>query len=163
MVNVFVISGAPGTGKTSVIDELRKQGFYTIKEAAREIGKDYNIQKLQEAIFEFQKKELEQAKQYNLAFSDRGFGDTLAYSRFYNVEIPESVLEYVKKARYSGIFLMDLLDKYEKDTFREETPEQQKIIHKLIAETYYDLGYKIIRVPLMSVGERVEFIKKKIL
>ena len=36
----FIITGAPGTGKTSIINELKKRGFSISKEISREIIAD---------------------------------------------------------------------------------------------------------------------------
>ena len=36
----YIVTGAPGTGKTSVINELKKRGFHCIDENSREIIND---------------------------------------------------------------------------------------------------------------------------
>ena len=36
-MKIFIISGGPGTGKTSVINKLKEQGYKIIPEAAREL------------------------------------------------------------------------------------------------------------------------------
>ena len=72
---LFIISGGPGTGKTSVIDELSKN-FKIIPEAAREVGdkdirfKGKSIKAIdhyyfQRAIFDFQKKGFNNLKDKN--------------------------------------------------------------------------------------------------
>ena len=65
-MNVYTISGGPGFGKTSVINELRKRGYRVLGEASRKvsntdqrfIGKsilEVNKKDFQNAIFDFQK------------------------------------------------------------------------------------------------------------
>jgi len=78
-----------------------------------------------------------------IIFSDRGLGDTIAYYRTYGLEVPEEILDYARKIKYSGIFVMEILPSYEKDGFRNETAEQQKAIHEQIIKTYEELGYEI--------------------
>lgn len=79
MPKIFVISGGPGVGKTSVINELEKRGFKILKEAAREIILrdkrfreksiiEINKKDFQDAILDFQIKqikELEKNKKEN--------------------------------------------------------------------------------------------------
>lgn len=171
-MEIYVISGGPGTGKTSVINELAKE-FKILKEAARELGdkdsrfkgksvKEIRMKEFQDAIFEFQKKQIENLKENEIVFSDRGLGDTIAYYKFYKIQVPEKIINYSKKFRYSRVFILEPLDFYEKDELRKEEKEEQLEIQNLVVESYRELGYEIIKVPLMSVEERVRFIKRKI-
>ncbi len=164
MGEFYVISGAPGTGKTSVLIKLRLTGYQVIEEAARKIKQQHtNINLIQKYIFEIQKHQLTTAKEKKgTIISDRGLGDTIAYSKFYQQQTPEKIIEFAKKHRYTQVFLMDLLKEYTTDVVRKETPEQQREIQELIKQTYEELGYDLVKVPLMSVIERVEFIKKTI-
>jgi predicted ATPase len=57
---------------------------------------------------------------------------------------------------------MDFLEEYTTDAIRKETPEEQRKIQELISQTCEELGYNLVRVPLMSVSARVSFIKKSI-
>ncbi|MBS3092803.1 AAA family ATPase [Candidatus Pacearchaeota archaeon] len=68
MAEIYIISGGPGTGKTSTINKLSKR-FKVIPEAARIVGDTYSefkgksikeieMSKFQRQIFEFQKKHL---------------------------------------------------------------------------------------------------------
>jgi predicted ATPase len=172
-MRIYVISGGPGTGKTSVINELEKE-FKILKEPAREVGntdlrfkgksvKETDLLEFQDAIFEFQKKHLKKLKEKNgIIFSDRGLGDTITYYKMHKLRIPEEAEKYAQKFRYSGIFVLDPLNFYKKDSFRRENKQEQKKIHNLIIKTYNDLGYKIIFVPFMPVEERVNFIKNRL-
>ena len=91
-------------------------------------------------------------------FTDRGFGDTLAYYKFAGYNIPQDKFEYAKKFRYDKVFILDFLDFYEKDELRQESIEEQGKIHNEIVEMYENLGRGIIKVPFMSVEERADFI-----
>lgn len=172
-MKIYVISGGPGTGKTSVINELAKE-FRILPESARAVGdedlrfkgksvKETNQQEFQDAIFEFDKKQLEGLYGDKIIFTDRGLGDTLAYCRTRNLKISKKMLDYTKKFKYTGIFILDFLDNYVRDTLRQETKEEQERIHREIIKTYEEFGYKLIFVPFMSVKDRVSFIKSKIL
>jgi len=170
-MQIYVISGGPGVGKTSIINELAKD-YFVLEEAARAVGdsqfkgksvKQINQFEFQKAIFEFQKKEIENFKNNKIIFSDRGFGDTLAYYSVHHLKAPKEIKEYAKKFRYTKIFILKPLKFYKKDKLRQETEKEQKRIHKIIVETYRKLGYKLIFVPFMSIEDRVKFIKSNIL
>jgi dephospho-CoA kinase len=64
-MRVYVISGGTGSGKTATINELRKEGFNVVEEAARKIlesmGKTpYEVERdfLQRKIFSLQEKQI---------------------------------------------------------------------------------------------------------
>ncbi|MEK6872743.1 MAG: ATP-binding protein [Nanoarchaeota archaeon] len=208
MPKIFVISGGPGVGKTSVVNELEKKGFNVLKEAARELSQsdkrfkeksilEINKKDFQDAILGFQIKqikELEKNERENnrknkkinrnsenddklgmgsrndgklkqeVAFSDRGLGDTFVYYVLASYKIPKDKFEYAKKFRYEKIFILDFLDFYEKDDLRKETIKEAEKIHDDIIKMYEKIGYdsNIITVPFMSVEKRADFILNKI-
>ncbi len=162
MTRKFVIAGGPSTGKTSVINELEKQGIRVFHEVAREVLKEKKFSK--EAQYEIFKKQLEQSKQADklggTIFLDRGIPDSLAYFKYHNFEIPDEILEQSKpkKTKYEIVFFLEPVG-YKCDEVRKESKEEAEKIHKRIYDVYNELGYNIIKVPFMSVEKRVEFIK----
>jgi predicted ATPase len=173
MAKVYVISGGPATGKTTIIKELKKRGYKVLEEAARQVirdderfkGKSVNEiskREFQEAIFEFQKKQLENLNFKEIIFSDRGLGDTIAYLKIYGLNVRGEIADFAKEFRYSGIFILEPLNFYVTDDLRKETKEEAEAIHREIIKTYRELGYNLIIVPFMSVKKRVSFIKANI-
>lgn len=171
-MKVYVISGGPGTGKTSVINELGKE-FKILPETARLLGEndkrfkgksseETDKKEFQDAVFEMQAQLLKTLKDDKIVFSDRGVGDTIAYYRINGLKVPKGVSDYSKEFRYSEIFILDSLNFYETDDFRQEKEEKQKKIHEEIINIYKKLGYKITFVPFMSVKDRVRFIKERV-
>src|SRR3989338_5807429 len=170
MAILGVISGGPGVGKTAVIKELRNRGYTIINEAAREvnesdprfIGKsisEIDKKKFQDEILNLQinrTKELSKIKGF--IFSDRGFGDTIAYYKIHN--IPFIKPNFVKKYQYGAVFILDILPKYEKDNLRTESRKEQELVHNEITNTYKKMKQKIIHVPVMSIKKLVDFIIK---
>ena len=158
----IVISGGPSTGKTSVIEELKKE-FKIFEEIARNVlSKKEFSEEVQKEIFEKQLKQCNESDRFEeIMFFDRGLGDSLGYMKLNGFEIPENFLELSKPENtgYDLIFLLDFVS-YKNDEIRLEGEEKAKEIHKMIYNVYEDLGYKIIQVPLMSIEERVRFIKK---
>jgi len=165
----FVISGGPCSGKTTTVSELGKE-FKVFQEAARKVlsekfngkhSKDVGRDSLQREIFKLQEQHFNENKSLdNYVFFDRGFGDTLSYYLFDNLDIPSEFLEKAKEMKYDKIFFLEPLPFYKKDKLRQESKKEQEKISDYIVQIYSDLGYEIIKVPAMSVKERVNFIKE---
>jgi len=161
MLRKFVISGGPSSGKTSVINELGKE-FKTFNESAREVLKNKDFNKgAQYEIFKRQLQQSNEANNFNeTVFFDRGIVDSLAYFKYHGFKIPIEILENSKPQNtgYEIIFILDFVP-YVKDDIRKESKEEAEEIHKVIYKVYEELKYKIVKVPFMSVEERIEFIK----
>ena len=92
-----VITGGPGTGKTSVIEELKNRGYKCFDEGSRDIilnlslkGKTFKSDPLtfSDYLYTVRNKHYtdSQKKEYNrkTVFFDRGVHDILAYLRYIN-------------------------------------------------------------------------------
>ena len=167
MLKKFVITGGPCTGKTSVINELEKE-FKVIHETARQLlnkgfqGRSFEFYN---AIFEKQLENEEKLRNFReVVFLDRGIPDILAYFKLMDFKVPFKLKEKSKlyQTNYEIIFLLDFVP-YIKDEIRKENQEEALVIHNMLYEFYDSLGYRIIRVPLMSIKERVEYIKRFVL
>tara|TARA_B100001057_G_scaffold417904_1_gene436858 strand:+ start:59 stop:601 length:543 start_codon:yes stop_codon:yes gene_type:complete len=171
----IVLAGGPSTGKTSVINELKKKGFYCFEEAAREIFNEFKLKGLEfktgpieisKNIFNKRKLDFEAADQIeckdNLVFFDRGIHEVTAYLRSirnssnYWDKLP---LEY----KYDLIFLFEPWKEiYKKDDNRIEEFSDAEKISPFIISIYEQSGINMIKVPNLSVEERVRFILDKI-
>ena len=167
----YVITGGPSSGKTSVINELKKLGYTTIPEAARliidrEMRKGKSIEEIRRNEVKFQLKVwrlklfLEQrAPRNEILFLDRGLPDSIAYFKllkFKEDEIGE-IIETCKRRKYEKVFFLEQLP-FEKDYARTEDEVTAKKLSELIFDVYSNLGYEVIKVPRESVRKRVELI-----
>lgn len=158
LMEKYVITGGPGAGKTTTLNELRRLGYQIVPEAARMII-EHGWGDPRKDLASFQRKVV--ALQLSLeqmvdaaAFCDRGLPDTIAYSRLGNIEPVE-----LPTHRYAGVFLIDPVP-FQNDSVRWESKEQARIIHDAIENAYRDLDYAVIKVPVLSPNERAEFIVK---
>jgi predicted ATPase len=172
-MKIYVLSGGPGTGKTTLLNELKK--FYPVlEEAARFVGdnhpdfigksiKEIGMEKFQLEIFNFQKKQLSHLdKKEKIIFTDRSVIDTIAYYKIHNLPIPKEVAEFANSFRYTGIFILDFLKNYKQDSLRQETKSEQEKIHNLIIKTYKEFGYAPIIVPDIGLKNRLDFVLKRV-
>ena len=94
-------------------------------------------------------------------FLDRALVDSVAYYNFFNLPITDFLHESAMNRPYKKVFLLDLVD-FKNDEARNETPEEARQIDQLIEEGYRAYDFDIIRVPVMPVEERVDFIVKRL-
>jgi predicted ATPase len=177
-----VITGGPCVGKSSVVGALNEMGFKTIPEVARMVIEEQ--QRMGGQILPwinrdaFQKEvrnrqlELEEKVDANTTlfgwlppvFLDRGLEDGVGYYLADGIEVPNDFYATGRNhERYSGIFLLDQLPNYQKDSVRAEDLQSATRIHKSIEKAYVGHGYsKITKVPVMSVKDRVRFILNRV-
>ncbi len=174
----IVITGGPSTGKSTVIDELKKRNFYCYDEVSREIIREAQKQGIDQLFLEdpylFSKKLLEgRVKQYNdadrhkdkeIIFFDRGIPDVNAYMKFVKQEIPEEFDKIARSHTYDRIvFIMPPWQEiFTGDEERYENFNQAQLIHNKLVNYYKELGYYLIFVPFGSVDKRVDYIIKSI-
>lgn len=163
-----VITGGPSSGKSTILSRLSEMGFFTVPEAARvlidrEMAKGKAIEEIRADETEFQKKVLrlkikmeEEAPKDRIVFLERGIPDCIAYHKMCDADY-QDILELCKERRYEKIFFLKQLP-LEKDYARIENEESVRRLNKLLTESYQDLGYEMITVPVMQVEERVNFI-----
>ena len=164
----YVITGAPSSGKTTIISRLSKLGYQTIPEAARvlidkEISEGRTLEEIRRDELDFQRKVLKmkieienKISKDKIVFFDRGVPDTIAYYKLYGFNL-EEVLKFCKERTYKKIFFLEPLP-FEKDYARIEDEDKAKKLNNLFKMAYIDLGYDVISVPIISVDERVKLI-----
>ena len=171
--NWYVITGGPGSGKTTTVDLLNARGYKTTIEHARHyldtkrsIGKTVEEVRKNKAVFQSGVLDM-QVEQENLlspgdvVFLDRAIPDALAYYRFLHLPEDGELLKALSNISYKKIFILDFLPLV-KDYARTEDATAQKKIHALLTEVYESLPFPVIHVPVLKPEERVDFILKNL-
>lgn len=170
--NIILLIGGPGTGKTTLINELAKKGFTCLPEISRQVtleAKSKGIDQLflsqpllfSEMLLKGRIAQFEQALEdkSEVVFIDRGIPDVLAYMHYIGDTYPEFFHEASSRYKYSKIFILPIWqDIYTCDNERYEDFEQAQKIQEHLIKTYHDYGYDLIEVPKESVENRVAFI-----
>ena len=163
-----VVTGAPCSGKTTVLQDLEKRGFRFIPEVARvyieeQLAKGKMLQEIRANEGQFQmsliqtKIRIENGLPTNeVVFLDRAMPDSITYFRTAGLD-PFNIIDVCKRYRYQHIFILDRLP-FIYDHARIENEATVDFLDHQLERDYQDLGYKVIRVPVMSVFERSEFI-----
>ena len=166
--NWCIITGAPSSGKTSVIEELAHRGYAIQNEIAREViemhletGKD--LDEIRNKPISLQKKIMEIALAREMAldidkliFMDRGIPDNIAYFELAEFDCMAAKAS-AKLFEYKKVFIFDRLP-IVKDNVRIEDEMLADKIDATLTKNYKELGYKPIRVPVMSIEKRTDFI-----
>ena len=172
MASKIVLTGGPGTGKTTIMKQLDTLGHVCLHEISRQIileGQKNGIEQLfledplafSQALFHGRKAQFMEVKaaMHTPVFFDRGLPDVVAYMDYLNQQSPEKFLKDLATHRYDHVFILPPWQAiHVQDNERYESFEQGQKIHHFIVNRYENLGYRPIEVPVGTVDERTEFI-----
>ncbi len=171
MTKTYILTGGPGTGKSSLILALEQLGEYTIREAAEDhiklrqangIKEPWREPDFQDRILDLQLRREERIpKETERAFIDRGRPDGLAYAQS-GTATYERILKESRNKGYTIIFLVETLGTTEKTETRRENHEEATRLSDKLEEIYTRLGYKPIRIKTGTVQERLEEMLKNL-
>lgn len=172
--NFYIITGGPGVGKTTLINELQQKQMNCIPEVAREIIKDQlknngqalpwkNAKEYAKLMLSHSVRDYVKLLDTNdLYFFDRGIPDTYAYECLMDFDFDENLNLIVNKYRYNKIvFILPPWEEiYKIDNERKQDFQLAKETYNVIKDTYECLNYDLIEVPCLAPAKRADFIKK---
>lgn len=172
----IVISGGPGSGKTTLINHLEDQGHICMPEISRDVIKQAQQEGIEQLFLTnpilFSKKLLEGRLQQfhkankfeeNKLFYDRGMPDVTAYMDYINAHYPANFTQTCNRYRYDAVFLLPPWeDIYVQDDERYESFEQAEIIYEFLLKGYQNYDYDVVEVPVGSITERTDYIIDKL-
>jgi len=171
----YIITGAPGTGKTAIIDTLKKEGHSCAEEISRTIiieqianGGDAlpwkNLATFSQQVIALRKLQHTNAPQGRTHFFDRGIIDVIAYLKHDKLAVNNEIMEMVKQFPYNKtVFYTPIwAEIYTNDNERKEDIITAKNIENVLLTTYQSFGYNLVEVPKLTVNERIAFILSKI-
>lgn len=168
----IVITGGPGSGKTTIIEKLADMGYDIVPEVSRQVTLEAKKQGISQLFLTdpllFSKKLLDgRIEQFKNAencdsaqlFYDRGIPDVNAYMDYMGTEYPDIFHEACEVHTYDEIFLLPPWESiYIKDNERYESYDQAKLIYEFLYRKYANLGYNIYNVPEGNSKERATYI-----
>lgn len=168
----IVITGGPGTGKTTLIKELKQRGYICFDEISRQVtleARKSGIDQLfltqpllfSELLLEGRRKQYVKAEslEHSTVFLDRGLPDVLAYMDYFGSDYPEEFVNTCKNNLYDTVFILaPWQDIFESDSVRYENFDQLELIHIQLLNIYKKFNYPLINIPFDTVQKRADFI-----
>lgn len=166
----YIITGAPGTGKTTLINVLEKK-YSCIHEVSRKVivneqekggrGMPWqDVNRFTELVYEASIVELASSPQ--ALFTDRSMLDLIAYLQVEGKPVPSSLNHFPYHDKFlKKVFFAPTWEAiFHKDEQRLQAFEYSLELEKALFRTYEQKGFELLSLPKVSVSERVVFVKE---
>ena len=171
----IVLTGGPGSGKTSLIEALAAAGYAISPEAGRAVirrqqmiegealpWKDRTL--FAELMLD---RELEAHARADGAdrpvFFDRGVPDVVGYLTLCGLPVPAHMERAAHEVRYDRVFIAPVWPEiFGQDAERRQDLDEARRTFDAMAEVYPRFGYDLIELPKASVAERLAFVLETI-
>lgn len=162
------LTGAPCSGKTTVIRELERRGAPVVHETARalieaELKRGRTLDRVRADPLDFQRRVLRRKiagedglRPGRAVFLDRGVPDSVAYFRLHGLD-PAEAFAAGERFRYRAVLLLERLP-FRRDAARNESEPDAARLESLLVAAYEEMDYPLRRVPVLPVAERVDFV-----
>ena len=164
-----IVTGAPGTGKTSLLESLTHLGTI-IAEPARELIAEHRAATGQETLDDRPEHfvaqlvarsidKFEAGEGPGVALYDRGLPDCVAYARLLGVDAG-TTLRAALQHRYANPVLLapPWQDIYTTDGMRRATFDQVEAFHDELVTAYVQLGYDLVELPRQPLEHRARVV-----
>lgn len=175
--NFHIITGGPGSGKSSLIAALAEQDFRTMAEGGRAIIRDQvaiggtalpwaDAQAFAALMLGWELRSWHEAHDLSgPVIFDRGLPDVIGYLRLCDLPVPASFQKAGELFRYNAhVFIAPpWREIFTGDTERKQDFAEAQATHAAMVEVYTALGYTLVPLPLAPVPERLAFVRAHIL
>lgn len=167
--NLYILTGTPGTGKTTLIEHLQTLGINCVEEPTRAVldlqlkidgpalpSKSPRLF-IQAMLAKLESEFDQQAGR--LAIFDRGIPDMIAYAIRFGVDPDEFKLASQKHRYNSKVFILPPWKEiFVNDPLRKLSYEDALKFHSTLVEVYQSENYDLIELPRCGVRERAEIL-----
>jgi predicted ATPase len=169
---LFVLTGGPGSGKSTLIAALEQAGFACSVEAGRGVIQDQmaiagNALPWRDPLafaelmlsWEMRSYHLAQA-QTGPVFFDRGVPDVVGYLRLVGLPVPQHMEKAAEILRYNRrVFIAPPWPEiFRQDSERKQSLGEAVRTYEAMLATYREYGYELIELPRCSVADRLRFV-----
>lgn len=169
--NRYIITGGPSTGKTTLIEALRLQGYNCVDESARAvINQQIELNtglvpwidnaRFSELVLDSVIANYKATASSETVFFDRGVADVMAYLILDGIEVPQRFWDATRNYRFNTtVFMLPQWEEiYANDSARVESFELASRVSKTLADLYTKIGYDVVELPKSTTAERLVFL-----
>jgi predicted ATPase len=170
--HLFVLTGGPGSGKSTLIEALGRAGYAGSAEAGRGIIRDQaaiggpalpwrDPAAYAELMLCWEMRSHHMARDLpGPVFLDRGVPDVIGYLRLTGLPVPAHMEKAAETFRYNPrVFIAPPWPEiFRQDEERRQTPEEAERTYEAMVATYTGYGYELVEIPRLPVEERVRFV-----
>ncbi|MFS0771979.1 AAA family ATPase [Sphingomonas sp. 1P08PE] len=171
--DLHVVTGGPGSGKTSLIDALSAEGIRCMPEAGRAIIRDQvdiggtalpwdDREAFAALMLAHELRSYREAVEAGgPVIFDRGIPDVIGYLRLCGLPVPAMVLRAAEQRRYaSRVFIAPPWPAiFGQDAERKQTAAEAEATFHAMVDAYSGLGYELVTLPYGSIAERARFVR----
>lgn len=170
-VKRFILTGTPGSGKTSVINALEKHAYSVIHESATDVIAQAQAKGIERPWEELDftdkivrmQKERQMSATGNFQFYDRSPFCTYALGKYLGYALSHIGLDEIDRCLKAGIyenkvFFFENLGFIEHTDARKISFEDALIFEQIHLDVYKQFDFEIIIVPKKSIEKRCEFV-----
>jgi predicted ATPase len=172
----FVLTGGPGSGKTTLIDELATLGYARTIEAGRAIIQDQmaaggnalpwvDPTAFADLMLSWEMRSYAQARRdAGPVFFDRGLPDVAGYLRLSGLDVPVHVEKAARELRYHPrVFVAPPWPAiFHGDAERRQDFAEAERTYQAVTTAYRRFGYQLVELPLAPVADRVRFVLDRV-
>jgi predicted ATPase len=172
---LFVVTGGPGAGKTTLCAAIASQGVTIIPESGRAVIQEQvtnggsalpwiNPAHFADAVMQ---RDLDQFKSAQSlsdpSLFDRGFPDNAAYLIMLGLPVPAALDTLCRTCRFEQpVFVAPPWQAiYTQDAERKQNWAEAVRTHDAVVKTYRAYGYELVTLPFAPVLQRVTFMSQK--
>jgi predicted ATPase len=173
MARNFILTGAPGAGKTLILRALEAEGVDVVEEAATDvialeqglgIAEPWTRPAFVEAIARLQVQRLARPAVGPVRVSDRSLICTVALAEFLGYPVPEYLSNSIVCAVDAGVFerrvmFVEMLGFIANTEARQISYEESRRFEAFHVAAYERLGFELVRIPPGAIAARAALVR----
>ena len=173
---LHVLTGGPGSGKSTLIEALAAAGIATSPEVGRaiireELASGGTALPWVDHLAFAEKMVVREVAAHRAALAsgktvvlDRGVPDVVGFLRASGLAVPAHIDAAAQRCRYnSRVFIAPWwAEIFTTDAERKQTPDEARATHAVMVETYRAYGYTLVELPRATVAMRAAFVMEHI-